>query len=178
MITLNESPPPAQESLTRVRVAMPLAMVSFTVPYVAMLLTIQWLKPTGTEGFADLAYLAGLLILGLGLVAVVIPIVVLTLGRRLDAATRAWGTVRAAMAFGGAGLALGLVLAGLVSLGMNASIVGAIANVALPAAVGGLGTRLLLPVALTHRWVYVLFWVLAAMPVAGVIGLLISLRFQ
>jgi len=177
-MTINEVPSSAQERLRRSRVAMPLAMVSFTVPYVAMLLTIQWLKPTGTEGFADLGYFAALLVVGLGLVAVVIPIVVFTLGSRLDAATRAWGTARAALAFGGAGLGLGLVLAVLLSWAMNASLVGTIANVALPAAVGGLATRLLLPVALAHRWVYVLCWVLAALPVAGVVTLFVSLRFQ
>ena len=156
---------------------MPLAMVCFTVPYVAMFTTIEWIRPAGTEGFADLAYFAGLLVLGVGLVVVVIPIVVFTLGRRLEAATREWGTARAAMAFGGAGLALGLVLAALMSWALNASIVGTIANVALPAAVGGLGTRLLLPVALAHRWVFVVAWVLAALPVVGVVVLFISLRF-
>ncbi len=157
---------------------MPLAMACFTVPYVAMFTTIQWLKPTGTEGFRDLAYFAGLLLLGVVLVAVVIPIVVFTLGRRLDAATREWETARAVMAFGGAGLALGLVLAAPMTWAMNASLVGTIANVALPAAVGGLGTRLLLPVALAHRWVFVLSWVLAAIPVAGVGALFLSLHFQ
>lgn len=177
-MTVNDFPSATQDRARRVRVAMPLAMVCFTVPYVAMLLTIQWLKPTGTEGFADLAYFAGLLILGVGLVVVVIPIVVFTLGGRLDAATRTWGTMRAALAFGGAGLALGLVLAALVSWAMSASMVGAIVNVAVPAALGGWGTRLLLPVALVHRWVYVIAWVLAAMPAAGVVALVISLRFQ
>lgn len=177
-MTINEVHPAVQERLRRARVAMPLAMASFTVPYVAMLLTIQWLKPTGTEGFADLGYFVALLIVGLGLVAVVIPIVVFTLGSRLDAATRAWGTARATMSFGGAGLGLGLVLAVLLSWALNASLVGTVANVALPAAVGGLATRLLLPVALAHRWVYALSWVLAAMPVAGVVVLFLSLRFQ
>ena len=177
-MTLNEATTAAQARLRRSRVAMPLAMVGFTVPYVAMLLTIQWLKPTGTGGFADLGYFAALLIVGLGLVAVVIPIVVFTLGTRLDAATRAWGTARAAMAFGGAGLGLGLVLAVLLSWLMSATLVGTVANVALPAAVGGLATRLLLPVALAHRWIYVLAWVLAAIPVAGVVVLFVSLRFQ
>ncbi len=157
---------------------MPLAMVCFAVPYVAMFTTIEWLQPAGTEGFADLAYFVGLLLLGAALVAVVIPIVVFTLGRRLDAATLEWGTPRAAMAFGGAGLALGLMLAALMSLTQSISAVGAIANVALPAALGGLGTRLLLPVALAHRWVFVVAWVLAALPVVGVVVLFISVRFQ
>jgi hypothetical protein len=157
---------------------MPLAMVSFAAPYVAMLFTIQWLQPAGGEGFADLAYLVGLLLLGVLLIAVVIPMLVFSLGRALDATTHAWGTVRAALAFGGAGLALGLVLATLLSWVQGVSMVGAIANVAVPAAIGGLGTRLLLPVALRHRWVVVLAWVLAAMPVIGVVALLFASRFQ
>jgi hypothetical protein len=153
-------------------------MVSFALPYVAMLFTIQWLQPAGGEGFADLAYLVGLLLLGVVLVAVVIPILVFSIGRVLDAATRAWGTVRAALAFGGAGLALGLVLATLMWWAQGVSMVGAIANVALPAAIGGLGARLLLPVALSHRWVVVLAWVLAAMPVIGVVALFVLARLQ
>lgn len=156
---------------------MPLAMVCFTVPYVAMFTTLRWLQPSGNGGFLGLAYVAGLLLLGVALVVVVIPIVVFSLGRRLDATTREWGTARAATAFGGAGLALGLVVAALMSWAMAVSMVAAIANVALPAAVGGLGTRLLLPVALAHRWVSVLSWVLAALPVAGSVALVRSLGF-
>ncbi len=155
---------------------MPLAMVCFTVPYVAMFTTIQWLQPAGGEGFADLAYFVGLLLVGVVLVAVVIPIVVFSLGRKLDAATLAWGTMRAALAFGGAGLALGLVAVALMSWAQGVSLLGTTANVAVPAAVGGLGTRLLLPVALAHRWVVVLAWVLAAMPVVGVVALVVSAR--
>ncbi|HZJ39502.1 MAG TPA: hypothetical protein VFD20_00945 [Demequina sp.] len=176
-MTVHEAPSAVQDRLRRARVAMPLAMVSFAVPYVAMLFTVQWLQPAGQEGFADLAYFVGLLLLGAVLVAVVIPIVVFSLGRVLDAAMLAWGTTRAALAFGGAGLALGLVLAALMSWAQDVSMVGATANVALPAAIGGLGTRLLLPVALAHRWVVVLAWVLAALPVAGVVAVVLSVRF-
>lgn len=178
VMTINESQPLAQDSTRRAVTALPLAIVCFSVPYVAMWATIRWTQPAGNEGFADLAYFASLLVLGIALVVVVIPVVVFTLGRKLDAATREQRTARAALAFGGAGLALGLVLAALMSWAMTASMVGTVANVALPAALGGLGTRLLLPVALARRWVFVLSWVLAALPLVGAVALVISLRFQ
>lgn len=174
-MTVNDSRSSTPDGARRARAALPLAMVSFTAPYVAMFTTIQWFQPAGNDGWADLAYFAGLLVLGVTLVVVVIPLVVLTLGRQLDAATRAWGTARAVMAFGGAGLVLGLVLAALVSWVMTVSPLAAIANVAVPATVGGLATRLLLSPALEHRWVAVLSWVLAALPVAGAVALVFSL---
>ncbi len=174
-MTVNDAQLPAQERTRRALAAMPLAIVCFAVPYVALFTTIDWLQPARDEGFADLGYFVALLLLGMVLVVLVIPAVVFTLGRKLDGATRASGTGRAALAFGGAGLALGLVVAVLLSLALTASLVGAIVNVAVPAALGGLGTRLLLSTALAHRWVSVLSWVLAALPVLGAVVLVFLL---
>ncbi len=154
---------------------MPLAIVSFSVTYVAMFATAQWFEPAGDDAWAALGYFVGLMFLGAVLVVAVIPAVVFTLGRALDGATRDWTTGRAALAFGGAGLGLGLALASAVSWWGNVSLAGAIANVAVPAAVGGLVTRLVLPAALEHRWVSVLSWVLAAIPAAGTVALAIAL---
>lgn len=162
----------------RNRAALPLAVVCFTVTYVAMLFTVQWIEPAGNAGWDALAYFVGLLVLGAALVVIVIPIVVLTLGRKLDIATRRWSRSRAAMAFGAAGLALGLVAAAVLTGWGGVSFVGALANVAVPGAVAGLATRVLLPAALEHRWLLVLFWVLAAFPVAGAAAMATSLSFS
>ncbi len=177
-MTINDEPPPVPDATRRAIAAMPLAIVCFTVPYVSLFTTIDWLQPARDEGFADLAYFASLLVVGVALVVIVIPAVVFTLGRMLDAATRSWGNARAALAFGAAGLALGLVMAVLLSWVLNASLVGTIVNVAVPAALGGLGTRLLLPAALEHRWVHVLAWALAALPVLGTVALFVSLGLE
>jgi uncharacterized protein YacL len=174
-MTVNDPRSLAQDRTRRALAAMPLAMVCFTVPYVALFTTVGWLQPATSNGFADLAYFAALLLLGVGLVVVVIPAVVFTLGRMLDNSTRDRGTARAALAFGGAGLALGLVLAVLLSWALGVSLVATIVNVAMPAAIGGLGTRLLLPLSLAHRWVSVLSWILATVPLVGAVALVFSL---
>lgn len=173
-MTINDAHLASHERTRRALAAMPLAIVCFTVPYVAMFATIDWLQPARDEGFADLAYVASLLVVGVVLVMIVIPAVVFTLGRMLDAATRTWGNGRAALAFGGAGLGLGLLLAVILSFALSAALVGTIANLALPAALGGLGTRLILPAALSHRRLYVLSWALAALPVMGAVVLVFS----
>jgi uncharacterized protein YacL len=175
-MTANEPQFSAQDRTRRAIAAMPLAMVSFTVPYVAMFTTIQWTLPVGEGGFADLAYFAALLLLGTALLAVFIPIVVFTLGKALDDVTRHRGTSRAALIFGGAGLGLGLLLAVVMAWALEVSLVATVANVAVPAAIGGLGTRLLLPWSLAHRAVFVLSWVFAAIPLAGLMILVLSLR--
>lgn len=154
--------------------ALPLAMSTFTLAYVGMFFTLPWLEPAGDGGWAALGYFVGLMILGAALVVVVIPAVVFTLGRRLDRATRTAGTARASVAFAAAGLALGLVLALLMSWAANVSVLGASANITVPAAVGGAATRLLLEPALNYRWVAVLSWVLAVLPVVGAIALVIA----
>ena len=140
------SPAPPRDQARRTRTALPLALVTFAVSYVAMLFTVRWIKPMGEQGWDALAYFVGLLVFGALLVIVIIPIVVFTLGRRLDAATREWSTSRAAMAFGGAGMALGLVAAVVLTVWGGVSLVGALANVIVPGAVAGLATRLLLPI--------------------------------
>jgi hypothetical protein len=169
------SPAPPLDQARRARTALPLALVTFAVTYVAMLFTVRWIKPMGEQGWDALAYFVGLLVFGALLVIVIIPIVVFTLGRKVDAATREWSTPRAAVAFGGAGMALGLVAAVVLTVWGGVSLVGALANVVVPGAVAGLATRVLLPSALEHRWVLILFWVLAALPLAGAFALAASL---
>lgn len=169
-----EPSPSSHDTKRRNLAALPLAMSTFTLAYVGMLFTLPWLEPAGDDGWAALGYFVGLMILGAALVVVVIPAVVFTLGSRLDRATRHAGTARATVAFGGAGLALGLVLALGLAWAASVSALGTVANIAVPAAVGGAATRLLLEPALTHRWVAVVSWVLAAVPVVGAIALVIA----
>ncbi len=66
-MTVHELRSSTPDGTRRARTALPLAMACFAVPYVAMLFTIQWLQPAGREGFADLAYVVGLLVLGVAL---------------------------------------------------------------------------------------------------------------
>jgi len=167
---------PATDQARRTHTALPLALVTFAFFYVTMLTTVRWITPVGSGGWDALAYFVGLLVLGAVVVVLIIPLVVLTLGRRLDAATRELSTFRAALAFGGAGAALGLVAAVVLSGWGGVSWVGSLANVMVPGALAGFATRLLLPLALAHRWILILAWVLAALPLAGAAALATSLR--
>ncbi len=158
--------------------ALPLAMASFTVVYIGMLFAVPWLEPAGDDGWGALAYLLSLVVVGVALVAVLIPVVVFSLGARLDTTTRDMTTMRAALVFGGAGLALGLVLSVPMSWLLGGSVAGGLANGAVPAAVGGFVTRLLLPQALDRRWLVVFAWLIAAVPALWLIAALVLVNVR
>lgn len=173
-MTPSDSLRSSHEAKRRNLAALPLAMSTFTVAYIGMFFSLPWLEPAGDDGWSALGYFVTLMMVGAAVVVVVIPLVVFTLGSRLDRATRSASRARASAAFGVAGFAVGLVPALLVSWGLSASILGTVANFAVPAAVGGVLTRLLLEPALTFRWVAVVSWVLAALPVVGAIAMVIA----
>lgn len=105
-------------------------------------------------------------VVALGLL-VGVPFGVHTTGRLTDRVTRHWGMARSALAHLAVGVVWGAAVAAVVvAQGAATALVATVAFV-LPPALTGYLTHFVVPVAIRHRWIAVVAWVLAIPPMIG-----------
>lgn len=136
----------------RAWVSMALAIASFAVLYVATWPLARF-AGDGSDGWASLGYFAFLLLGLWAVVWVAIPVVVHTVGRRIDRATAPLPVRDSAWRFAAAGAVLGLVPALVAIVAMPVVWWLPLVNFVVPAALGGLLTNVTLPFALRSQYV-------------------------
>ena len=156
------------ETTRRTWIAVGLAEALFAVAYPAgALLALRVPVADTRDGWADLALFAMLLVTGAFAIVMGLPVAVHTVGRYVARYTREWAAPRAAIAQLVVGLGVGLLAtAVLVPLGPVA-LPAAAAALVLPSGLVALGTHLLMPLALRHKWIRITSWVLGALPVGA-----------
>lgn len=108
--------------------------------------------------FASLVFFAGFALL------IGVPLGVHTAGRLTDKLTRDWPVFKAALVHGVVGFALGMVFAAYITLQDLTNLPAAIVGFALPPALAGFLTHLVVPTAVKRRWIAVVAWIVAAVP--------------
>ena len=165
----------ASEETRRTWIALGLAEVLFAVTYPVCAWLALAVPSTDTrDGWADLALFAMLLVVGVFAVLVGLPIGVHTVGRL----TARWVQGRSSLYASSAHLIVGLGMGTAVAVTMirlaQVEPAAAVIVFAVPLGVVGVGTNLLMPLAVNHAWVRIAAWVLGAMPVVVAVSLLAS----
>lgn len=152
---------------TRTWIALGLAELWFTVVYLPCAAlafytssVVQEPSPGDIGLFASLVIYAGFALL------IGVPIGVHTAGRLTDRATRDWPVFKAAVVHFVVGFVLGTVCAVLVVSQGLTNLPAALVGFALPPALAGFLTHLVVPTAVKYRWIAVVAWVLSAIPLA------------
>ncbi|NYI39891.1 hypothetical protein [Demequina lutea] len=151
------------EPAWRTWIALGLAEVLFAVTYTACAWLAMALPATDTrDGWAALALFAMLLVVGVFAVLVGIPIGVHTVGRLTAKWVAGRSSLRASSAHLVMGLGMGAVVAAMmIHVSPMEPAVAVIAFV-VPVGLVALGTNLLMPLAMRHRWIRITSWALAA----------------
>jgi len=165
------------EATRRTWIALGLAEVLFGVAYpVCAGLALMVPARDAHDGWADLGLIAMLLVVGLFAAVVGVPVGVHTVGRLTAKWVDTKSSTRASLAHFAMALAVGGVLAAaMIPLARIEPLVAVIAF-AVPIGLVGLGTNLLMPLAVRHTWVRIAALVLGAVPVLGAVSFIIALR--
>lgn len=160
------------EPTRRTWIALGLAEVLFAVAYPVCAGFALALPAKDThDGWAALGLFATLLVAGVFAVLVGVPIGVHTVGRLTAKWVAEWSSLRASSAHLVVGLGMGAVVAAMMILLAPMEPAVAVIAFVVPVGLVGLGTNLLMPLAVRHAWVRIAAWVLGAVPVLGGISL-------
>lgn len=162
------------EMTRRSWIALGLAEVLFALTYAVCVAVALGIPATDRH---DGWEVVTLLLAGAFAVVVGVPIGVHTVGRLTATWVRGWSSVAASLAHLVVGLGVGAIAAAvMIPLASMEPAVAAVAF-ALPAGVVGLGTNLLMPLAVRHGWIRMTAWVLGTMSVLGGMSLFPLLGF-
>ena len=164
------------EPTKRTWIALGLAEALFGVAYSACaLLAFQLRLEEGRDALGVLELFVVLLIAGSYAVLFAVPLVVHTAGRLTARLTRDRSKMASAAAQLVVGLGLGAVAAYAISGESGVEFPAAVLAFVAPAGIASLGTHLLVPLAVRHRWIRVAAWVIGAVPVGVTLVFIASL---